>query len=191
MWARARATSSAAGRWTRCSPPPVSIRGTPGKKSPCYYWPGGRGSTTYTDPDVRPLWEQPLRSRGIRTLGVLSNTLWPRTDGDERVFPARDGVADRIDAAVYTSEYRVDQAAPAAAFHAVLDALGVDPAPEDAVFVGDRLFEDVWGPAQLGMRTIWLPHSDIPDDQRGHSEGRPDAVIQRLAEIPALLTAWT
>jgi putative hydrolase of the HAD superfamily len=63
--------------------------------------------------------------------------------------------------------------------------------PRRAVYVGDRLFEDVWGPAQLGMLTIWLPHSDIPDDQRGHTEGEPDATVHRLCEIPAVLAAWS
>ena len=47
------------------------------------------------------------------------------------------------------------------------------------------------GPAQLGMRTIWLPHSDIPDDQRGHTEGTPDATVHRLAEIGPVIDAWT
>ncbi len=140
---------------------------------------------TITDPDVRPLWEV-LRAQG-RKVGVLSNTIWPREW--HREFFARDGVLDLIDGDVYTSELEWTKP-DRRAFEAALAAVGVDDARR-AVYVGDRLFEDVWGPAQLGMRTIWLPHSDIPDDQRGHSEGRPDAVIQRLAEIPALLTAWT
>jgi putative hydrolase of the HAD superfamily len=140
---------------------------------------------TTTDPDVRPLWEG-LRAAGVK-VGVLSNTIWPRDW--HREFFARDGVLELVDGDVYTSELEWTKP-DRRAFEAALAAVGVDDAGR-AAYVGDRLFEDVWGPAQLGMRTIWLPHSDIPDDQRGHSEGEPDAVIQRLADIPAVLATWS
>ena len=140
---------------------------------------------TLTDPDVLPLWEG-LRSEGVR-IGVLSNTIWPRTW--HREFFERDGVDHLIGGDVYTSELEWTKP-DKRVFEAALAAGGLDD-PARAVYVGDRLFEDVWGPAQLGMRTIWLPHSDIPDDQRGHSEGTPDAVIHRLAEIPAVLASWS
>ena len=139
---------------------------------------------SYTDPDVRPLWEQ-LRSRGIR-IGVLSNTLWPRTEHD-RVFH-RDGVADLIDAAVYTSEIEWTKPHPAA-FHAVLDALG-GIAPEDAVFVGDRPWDDIAGAKGVGMRAVLLPHSEIPAYQEGPVRGEPDAVVTRLAEVLSLVDSW-
>jgi len=139
---------------------------------------------SYTDPDVRPLWEQ-LRSRGIR-IGVLSNTLWPRTEHD-RVF-RRDGVADLIDAAVYTSEIEWTKPHPAA-FHAVLDALGGIP-PEDAVFVGDRRWDDIAGAKGVGMRAVLLPHSEIPAYQEGPVRGEPDAVVTRLADVLALVDSW-
>ena len=139
---------------------------------------------SYTDPDVRPLWEQ-LRSRGIR-IGVLSNTLWPRTEHD-RVF-RRDGVADLIDAAVYTSEIEWTKPHPAA-FHAVLDALG-GIAPEDAVFVGDRPWDDIAGAKGVGMRAVLLPHSEIPAYQEGPVRGEPDAVVTRLADVLPLVDSW-
>jgi putative hydrolase of the HAD superfamily len=139
---------------------------------------------SHTDPDVRPLWEQ-LRSRGIR-IGVLSNTLWPRTEHD-RVF-RRDGVADLIDAAVYTSEIEWTKPHPAA-FHAVLDALG-GIAPEDAVFVGDRPWDDIAGAKGVGMRAVLLPHSEIPPYQEGPVRGEPDAVVTRLADVLPLVDSW-
>lgn len=140
--------------------------------------------STITDPEVLPLWQW-LRSQGLR-IGVLSNTIWPRKW--HREFFARDGVLELIDGDVYTSELAWTKPHPAA-FEAALEAVGVGDA-RGAVYVGDRLFEDVWGPAQLGIRTIWLPHSDIPDDQRGHSEGEPDATIHRLSDIPGILASW-
>jgi putative hydrolase of the HAD superfamily len=86
-----------------------------------------------------------------------------------------------IDGAVYTSEVPWTKPAPQA-FLAAMDAVGVDE-PSVCVFVGDRLFDDVWGAAQVGMRTVHVPHSAIPHEQVGHSEGEPDVVVQRLAEV--------
>jgi putative hydrolase of the HAD superfamily len=58
------------------------------------------------------------------------------------------------------------------------------------VFVGDRLFDDIWGASNAGMRTILVPHSDIPVDQIGHSVGEPDAVANRLSEVFDIVSAW-
>jgi putative hydrolase of the HAD superfamily len=40
------------------------------------------------------------------------------------------------------------------------------------------------------MRAIHVPHSTIPDSQRGHTEGEPDAVVVRLAEIHRVVARW-
>jgi putative hydrolase of the HAD superfamily len=58
------------------------------------------------------------------------------------------------------------------------------------VFVGDRLFDDIWGAANAGMRTVLVPHSDIPPEQLGHSVGQPDAVVHRLAEVYDVVRGW-
>jgi putative hydrolase of the HAD superfamily len=68
-------------------------------------------------------------------------------------------------------------------------AVGVDE-PGRCVYVGDRLFDDVWGAQNAGMRAIHIPHSAIPDSQRGHSEGEPDAVVQSLAEVADVVAGW-
>lgn len=139
---------------------------------------------THTDPDVRPLLAD-LRDQGLR-VGVLSNTIWPRS-WHEQIF-ARDGLTDLIDGAVYTSEIPWTKPAPEA-FLAAAEAVGVPDAAR-CVFVGDRLFDDIWGAAQVGMRTIHVPHSDIPVAQLGHSTGTPDAVVSRLAEVSAVAGGW-
>ncbi len=140
---------------------------------------------TLTDPEVGPLFEE-LRAAGIR-VGVLSNTIWPRAWHDG--FFHRDGVLDLIDGSVYTSEIPWTKPSPEA-FRAAMAALGVvDPA--GCVYVGDRLFDDVWGAHQAGMRAIHVPHSTIPEEQRGHSDGTPDAVAHRLSDIPRILREWT
>ena len=61
----------------------------------------------------------------------------------------------------------------------------VDPAR--CVYVGDRLYDDIWGAKNAGMKAIHVPHSDIPAEQVGHSEGVPDAVAHELADIPGLI----
>ncbi|HEU5035849.1 MAG TPA: HAD family hydrolase [Nocardioides sp.] len=139
---------------------------------------------TQTDPDVRPLWEA-LRADGIK-VGVLSNTIWPR-DWHEGFF-RRDGVHHLIDGDVYTSEIPWTKPSPHA-FHAALDAVGVDD-PASCVYVGDRLFDDVYGAQQAGLRAIHVPHSRIPAEQVGHTEGDPDAVVHGLAEIIDVVRDW-
>ncbi|GAA4757563.1 HAD family hydrolase [Nocardioides endophyticus] len=139
---------------------------------------------TLTDPDVGPLFEA-LRAAGVK-VGVLSNTIWPRAWHEG--FFRRDGVDHLIDGDVYTSEIPWTKPSPHA-FRAAMDAVGATE-PRRCVYVGDRLFDDVWGAQNAGMRAIHVPHSVIPPTQIGHSEGTPDAVVHRLGEILAVLDAW-
>ncbi|HLY32898.1 MAG TPA: HAD family hydrolase [Jatrophihabitantaceae bacterium] len=139
---------------------------------------------TFLDPDVPELFAA-LRERDIR-VGVLSNTIWPRSE-HERIFE-RDGVLDLIDGAVYTSEIPWTKPHPEA-FRAALDAVDVSD-PASAVFVGDRLFDDIHGAKSVGMRAVLVPHSDIPVTQLGPVEGEPDAIIDRLSELVSVVDAW-
>jgi putative hydrolase of the HAD superfamily len=139
---------------------------------------------TYLDPAAPALFDA-LHARGLR-IGVLSNTIWSRAE-HERIFE-RDGVLGAIDGAVYTSEIPWTKPHPKA-FEAALEAVDVtDPAA--AVFVGDRPFDDIHGAKAVGMRAVLLPHSDIPDVQKGPVEGEADAVIQQLADLLAVVDAW-
>jgi putative hydrolase of the HAD superfamily len=135
---------------------------------------------TYTDPDAGPLLRE-LRGRGIR-VGVLSNTMWPRS-AHELVF-RRDNVLGLIDAAVYSSEIPWTKPHPEA-FRAAMAAVGVTD-PASCVFVGDRPYDDIYGAKSLGMRGVLMPHSEVP----AHDGVVPDAVITRLAELPAHLDNW-
>lgn len=138
---------------------------------------------TWTDNQVRPLWEG-LHDRGIR-VGVLSNTIWSR-DYHRGLF-ARDGVLDLVDADVYSSE--TSWVKPAREiFLAAADALGVDPVR--CVYVGDRGYEDVFGPQSAGMRAILVPHSDIPVSQQVAHEATPDAVVTQLLDVLAIVDGW-
>ena len=138
---------------------------------------------TLADPDAVELLNA-LRQRGIR-VGVLSNTLWPRWH-HEAVF-ARDGLLDLVDAAVYTSELPVGKP-HADAFRAALAAVGAEAGR--SVYVGDRLFEDVHGPQQVGMRAILVPHSVLPPTQVVAVEVTPDAVVARLGDVLGVVDTW-
>lgn len=122
-----------------------------------------------------------LRRAGLR-IGLLSNTHWPR-DFHEH-FLERDGLDQLIDARLYTSD--MDHVKPHPhVFEAALDAVGVG-SPEDAVFVGDRLYDDVWGAHQAGLKAVWVANDRAP----GY-DVTPDGVVDRLGELPALIPRLT
>jgi putative hydrolase of the HAD superfamily len=151
------------------------------------HWVGYRAfweHATIVDPEA-PSVLQALRAEGVK-VGVLSNTVWPAA-WHEEIF-VRDGVLELIDGAVYTSSIQWTKPAPEA-FEAAMAAVGASD-PGRCVFVGDRLFDDIHGAQGVGMRTIYVPHSDIPPEQIGDTLGEPDAVIGSLAEIPGILARW-
>jgi putative hydrolase of the HAD superfamily len=123
-----------------------------------------------------------VRHRGLR-IGLLSNTHWPRSFHEH--FLERDGLAPFIDARCYTSEMTHTKPHPEA-FRTVLDALGVWDAA-NVVFVGDRPYDDISGAKGVGMRAV-MCHNPLIDDDH---DAEPDAVIDRLSELPPLLDAWS
>ncbi|GGL40599.1 HAD family hydrolase [Phycicoccus endophyticus] len=138
---------------------------------------------THTDPQVGPLWTG-LRERGIK-VGVLSNTIWTR-EYHREIF-ARDGVLELLDADRYSSELEHVKPHPEV-FREICRALDVQPTR--AVYVGDRMFEDVHGPQQVGMRAIWVPHSDIPAAQRVEVTAVPDARAHELLDVLGVVDGW-
>jgi putative hydrolase of the HAD superfamily len=106
-----------------------------------------------------------LRSRGLK-LGLVSNAFDPgwllRRDLEQM------GLTERLDVAVFSSEVGKRKPHPEI-FERALAELGVEP--EAAIFVGDRLYEDVRGAAELGMKTIqalWFRADEHPEG------GEPD-----------------
>jgi putative hydrolase of the HAD superfamily len=129
--------------------------------------------------DAAPTLEA-LRRQGVRT-ALLSNTHWPR-DFHERMLE-RDGLAHLLDERLYTSELPYMKPHPEA-FGAALRALGI-PDPSRAVYVGDRLFDDVHGAQQAGLRAIHRRNDYAPP-----FDVRPDASIGALAEVPGIIERW-
>jgi putative hydrolase of the HAD superfamily len=106
-----------------------------------------------------------LRERGLK-LGLVSNAFDPgwllHRDLEQM------GIAERLDFAVFSSEVGKRKPHPEI-FERALEALGVEP--ERALFVGDRLYEDVRGANELGMTTVqalWFRADEHPDG------GEPD-----------------
>ena len=138
---------------------------------------------TLADPQASELLQQ-LRADGL-AIGVLSNTLWPRVHHQE-VFE-RDELAHLIDAACYTSE--MDVAKPhREAFMSITAQLEV--APEQCVFVGDRIWDDIFGAQEIGMRAIWIPHSRVPTEQIPDGDAIPDAIANELIEVLGIVRQW-
>jgi FMN phosphatase YigB (HAD superfamily) len=106
----------------------------------------------------------------------------------ERTFSAIDGGAD----ALFSLEKRCRSNYLASIrkphpqiFKTTLDALQV--APHEAVFVGDRVPEDVAGARRVGMPGVW---KERPDRQR-FPEVIPDAQFVHFRELMAILDFWT
>ncbi|MBD0317232.1 MAG: HAD family hydrolase [Thermoleophilia bacterium] len=102
-----------------------------------------------------------LRDRGLK-LALVSNAKDPTWLLEEDLRSM--GLAERLDAAVFSSEVGVRKPHPAM-FERALAALGVEPAR--TLFVGDSLYADVWGAKKLGMTTVQALWFRADDDERG------------------------
>ena len=120
-----------------------------------------------------------LKQRGLRT-GLLSNTHWPRALHERWLDEA--GLLELLDARLYTSEL-AHMKPHAEAFRALLTAVGV--APERAVFVGDRLRDDVSGAQAVGMRTVHLTGRPVE-----LWDVVPDAELVTLDGLVELVDGW-
>jgi HAD superfamily hydrolase (TIGR01509 family) len=117
-----------------------------------------------------------LRRRGLK-LAVVANA-WPEPARLLRRELERLGVAQRIDAAVFSDEAGARKPEPAI-FQRALSELGVNAA--EAAFVGDKLREDVGGAAALGMTTVqalWFAADD--------STGGPEPDFQAFTQMDVL-----
>jgi putative hydrolase of the HAD superfamily len=103
-----------------------------------------------------------IRNRGLKT-GIVSNSFdpgWILTRDLQEI-----GLAQRVDVAVFSSDLGIRKPSPEI-FLRALDELGV--APDRALFVGDRLRQDVGGAHGVGMRTVqamWYRAEESSDDE--------------------------
>ncbi len=122
-----------------------------------------------------------LRSAGYK-LGLVANTIWPKE------FHLRDlaryEMLSLFDTLIFSSDVGVAKPSPAI-FHRALEALDIDASA--AVFVGDDPKIDVDGGHHAGLRTILKFH---PRHLKSGAAARPDARIDALKQLPALIDEW-
>ncbi len=131
------------------------------------------------DPDAAAVLRE-LRARGIKT-GLLSNTYWPRDFHDRALDD--DGLLELLDVRLYTSELDHTKPHPAVFLEAIAR---LDTAPEEAVFVGDRPFDDIYGAKQAGLRAVLRPNTIMPA-----FDVEPDAVIYDLPSLLDVIEEWS
>jgi len=121
-----------------------------------------------------------LRDRGYR-LGLLSNTWWAAAWHNADI--AAHGLGDLLDELVYTSD--LPHSKPhESVFREVASRL--DVGVEECVMIGDRQIDDVSGAKAIGMRAVWRRN----DYGFPTADAVPDAVVDRVSELPALLREW-
>ena len=121
-----------------------------------------------------------LKDRGYR-LGLLSNTWWAAEWHNADI--AAHGLADLLDEIVYTSDLPHSKPHPSV-FREIGRRLGVEPAA--CVMIGDRQIDDVAGAKATGMRGVWRRNdSGFPP-----SDVTPDAIVDKVSELPPLLKTW-
>ena len=120
-----------------------------------------------------------LQQRGL-TMGCVTNTILTE---EGIVDPLRRlGLLRYLRSTVVSSTmgYRKPHAS---LFLRALEELGVKP--HEALFVGDRLVDDVGGAQGVGMRAVLT--QQYREEQLGSAPATPDAVIRRLSELPEAL----
>lgn len=131
------------------------------------------------EPDTLETLEK-LKAEGYK-LGLVSNVsqlpelLWRDIENL--------GIKRLMDGVAFSSEIGVRKPRPQIFLHTLT---ACDVAPGDAVFIGDRIVDDVAGAHAVGMRAV-LTHQ-YRQEEVGDIE--PDAVIKRISELPALVADW-
>jgi putative hydrolase of the HAD superfamily len=109
--------------------------------------------------------------KGKAKLGIVSNA--------QRLFTipelSKFDLVDCFDAVAFSSDVgarKPDQKI----FQSLLNAISV--APEAAVFVGDNMFDDVYGASSIGMKTVWINRDGKPADTEMIGFAKPDYEIR-------------
>jgi putative hydrolase of the HAD superfamily len=116
-----------------------------------------------------------MRQRGLR-LAIVSNAHF--IHGLMLEHFGRLGLTERMDVIVTSADVGVRKPHPEI-FNRALSQLGVGP--EQALFVGDKIPEDIVGPHELGMRAA-LTHQFRQEEPEGAAD-QPDVVVNALAEL--------
>jgi 2-haloalkanoic acid dehalogenase type II len=83
---------------------------------------------------------------------------------------------------VFTSEYLKVYKPQKEFYQLILDEIKVQP--DEVIFVGDSLADDISGPASLGIKTIWINRKNLKYDP---TEFRPLCEIHTLSQLPVVI----
>jgi putative hydrolase of the HAD superfamily len=122
-----------------------------------------------------------LREAGIKT-GLLTNAAMPMWMRDEELKTL--GILDLLDVRITAGDVGKFKPHPHP-FRVVLDRLKV--MPEEAVFVGDRVQDDVVGAQAAGMKAIWVQRGTT---EVGMAAIRPNATVNNLSDILRTFDQW-
>lgn len=133
---------------------------------------------------LEDLGRRPIHPDTVQALPILQENcrIAVLSNADDRFL---DPVVHRLGvnfAAVLSSEAARCYKPRPELFHAMLRRLEV--APGDAVYVGDRQYEDVQGAGQAGLRSVWLNRDSVTLDPNLPT---PDYHVASMLEIPALI----
>ena len=117
-----------------------------------------------------------LRALDLR-LGCVSNAFMD-AETLHRIMVERD-LGQHLEMTISSCEFGYRKPHPAI-YEAAVEKMGVDAG--EIIFVGDRVEQDVVGPARLGMRTVLTLQYREENPEAGSI--RPDAVIRHLSELP-------
>jgi putative hydrolase of the HAD superfamily len=125
-----------------------------------------------------------LKARGLR-IGLISNTFFP---GEYHEYDLdRFGLLSHFDHRIFSADIGLWKPRPEI-FQRALTAL--DLRADEAVFVGDRLVDDVGGARGAGLRGVLIEY--LPGDRRDFDRGAamgivPDARIASIGELPGII----
>ncbi len=118
-----------------------------------------------------------IRKAGMK-IGLVSNTIFPAEyhRREMRNF----GIFDYFDFTLFSSERKIRK--PNKEFYLAALSLG-GTKPENSIFIGDRLIEDVGGPQSVGIDGV-LKYTDGRDYS---ADIKPFATIHELGELENIL----
>ena len=122
-----------------------------------------------------------LKARGLK-IGLISNTIWRPAMHDKDL--ERCGILGYFDHRLYSSAFRYVKPHPAIFRHSV-EALGVRP--EEALFVGDRIWDDVGGAQSAGLKAVLKV---VPEREEASEQIVPDARVRSLRELCEILDSF-
>jgi putative hydrolase of the HAD superfamily len=122
-----------------------------------------------------------LRDKGYK-LGLISNA---GDDTDVQVLVDKAKLRPYFDVILTSAALGIRKPNPRI-FEIALNRL--EAPPDQAVMVGDTLGADILGAINAGVRSIWITRRADTPANRAHTDTiTPDAAVETLAEVPAMV----